>query len=570
MRLAPLALLFASFVSVSTVYGQEAPLASSPSPVTAPPEPSIRLAADASGRDVSQNESGDVAQIEALASEPEELPPVALNRGMRRVEFYEPALELPNAFGNGQYGAPITIFFDPRFGASRSEDDLLPPASDPNDFQTDSLHNTKSLGTAHDPIVLRLFRGSDVTSETDPKVRYGLQARPGIFYDTGYVSGETFNPANIALDGEDEAHLRGQINFKDLSSSLENVPIRFQQDVQLTRFFGIDNGQAYFDLINSNGNDFQFRNAFIRVASSDELLVGKAESVFGDLGSSPKTLATGALPVGAVGVVKSTGAFQGIGQLRYTVNWNTRTESSISIEDQSALNDDVINEGTGVTVLRRPAFAGRIRYHGTNGFDSYQLAALFRPFAIDDPAFQDHTADGWGLSGIARRCNSADNLAVYAGVVGGQGIGNYIYGGTRAAYIPNETEIVALTNYGCYVAAQCVWLGTFSDNRLSSNVAYGCSAGKTARDEDNRSLHQAWCNLLWNATGSSAYGLEYQYGYREIGDGNSGDDHRFMFVAQVGTGAKNKDDARSRYPGRNRAASSFAQPGPRTLSSRRL
>ena len=53
------------------------------------------------------------------------------------------------------------------------------------------------------------------------------------------------------------------------------------------------------------------------------------------------------------------------------------------------------------------------------------------------------------------------------------------------------------------------------------------------RADDNDMLHQAWINLLWNVTDVTAFGFEYQFGSREVGDGRDGDDHRIMAVLQL-------------------------------------
>jgi hypothetical protein len=149
-------------------------------------------------------------------------------------------------------------------------------------------------------------------------------------------------------------------------------------------------------------------------------------------------------------------------------------------------------------------------------------------------------------------CNEAKTDALYLGVTGGQGIGGYIYGDIRAAIVPTPVSIRVLDDFGAYIAYQHVWARDESDvtRNLSSNIAYGFVATDTWVVSDNRQLHQAWCNLLWNASDNAAFGLEYQYGRRAVGDDTDGDNHRIMFVAQFSTKSERRlsseqDDLRS-------------------------
>jgi hypothetical protein len=165
--------------------------------------------------------------------------------------------------------------------------------------------------------------------------------------------------------------------------------------------------------------------------------------------------------------------------------------------------------------------------------NSYQLAVLERPIVLDDPNFQDHTEFGWGVSAIARWYNAAQTNAILAGVATGEGIGGLIYGGSFAAIAPTPTSIQLLQTTGAYVGFQHVWWRGSGNRNLSSNVAYGVVQSDAPRADDNHLLHQAWGNLLWNVSENTAFGFEYQFGSREVGDGREGDDHRIMAVLQL-------------------------------------
>jgi hypothetical protein len=487
--------------------------------------------------------------------------------------FYQGALleplQVPMALSRDGIPVPVgpIVYQSPDGLLYKSSGDLLPPAGDPNDFQSSPLFRSQSLGVGINPAFPAFFFGPAAEPDAaTPFIRYGVQARPGIFYDTGYVNGAaTFNPANIAVDGSDGAHSRGQLFF-NMTDGLASLPVRGQLDLQNAQFFSFGPAQAYVDAVFIDGDAVFARSAYFRLFADLEnaIAVGKAETVFGDVEDAPSLISTGALPVGAVAVQQTTGetAFTGIPQVRYSRYWgDARLETTISMEDQSEF-DDVIDAGTDTTLLHRwPVIVGRTRFTGLNEFDSYQVAALVRPIGFDDSGFNDHFTTGWGISAIARFCNRARTDALYIGGVGGDGVGGYIFGGTKSALI-TDTEINTLSNIGAYVAYQHVWAYQTATRNLTSNILYGYVSGDAARPDDNQTLHQAGCNLLWNVTDGTAYGLEYQFGSRELGSGAYGDDHRVMFVLQA--------TAANKQRGAERTAASYGTTSYRPLSLRRL
>lgn len=440
--------------------------------------------------------------------------------------------------GEPQQVGPVT-FVSPTGLLMRSPGDFLPPMDDPNDFQSNPLFGRQSLGMGIKPAFPEfLFGANDPSDPQSPFVRFGIQPRPGVFYDTGYLNGAaTFNPANIAVDGSEGAHSRGQL-FYNMTKDLASLPVRGQIELQNAQFFSMGPSQLYLDAVFLDGDQVFARNAYFRLFADLEnaIAVGKAETVFGDLGNAPFLISTGALPIGAVSAQQDSGetAFTGIPQVRYTRYWGPqgRLEGTLSIEDQSGF-DDIINIGTDTTLLHRwPVFVGRLRLRGATDFDSYQVAALVRPMGFDDANYNDHFTTGWGVSALARFCNSGRTDALYIGGASGQGIGGYIYGGTKSAIV-TDTEIQALTNTGAYVGWQHVWAYINPSRNLTSNFMYGYVWGETPRPDDNSLLHQAGGNLIWNASDGLGYGLEYQYGSRELGSHVQGDDHRIMFVLQA-------------------------------------
>lgn len=416
---------------------------------------------------------------------------------------------------------------------------ILPSAADPSDFQSNPLIQQPNLGVASQPVLLKALLNPTNTpyDETFPTMSFGLQGRPGVYYDTGAFDGSgqaAFYPGNIALNATQAALQRGQITFKQIPTTLTTVPARWQTGLQSSNILGLDQLQGYVDAIYVNNTSLRGRSVYVRAERNNNgLLVGKAETAFGDLGSAPMIVASGGVPVGAVGINQMAGAsFNGVDQVRYTRYWDSGFWETTGSLEQGPTGD-VSDQSSGSVLRNLPSFVARARYSpSADQFDSFQIASLIRPIGFNAPNFTSHTATGWGVSGTMRFANAARTDAIYAGVVGGRGIGGYIFGSLQAATLSEMLSLQTLSNFGTYVAYQHVWTKTATAN-LASNLAYGYVLSGTALPTDNRELQQAWGNLLWNMTTNSAVGLEYQYGNRRVQDGNRGDDHRILFVAQL-------------------------------------
>ena len=375
---------------------------------------------------------------------------------------------------------PITVtpYYDSRGAAYRADDDNLPGAVDPNDFQATELLGTQSLGIAA-PLVLpfRAAPPEGVTYWAGTETRLGLQARPGVYYDTGFIESTNFFPPLIALDGSPQAHNRGQTFFTGFDE-LRTIPLRGQFDAQSIEFRNVGAVQINVDAFTTTSRDWEARTVLARMADSTYstfLAAGKAETVFGDNASVPILIQSGSLPIGAVSAQGNTDQdviFTGLPQVRVSRYWDgTMYELTGSIEDQSVLGD-LETPIAGPFLHRYPVFVQRFRYRPTLA-NSYQIAGLIRPIVLDDPAFNDHTEVGWGVSAIARWYNTAGTDGILAGVVTGEGIGGYVYGGSLAAIAPTPTSILLFHTTGAYVGYQHVWYRCDDSRNLSSNIAYG-------------------------------------------------------------------------------------------------
>ncbi len=425
------------------------------------------------------------------------------------------------------------------------QEDLLPPPSDPNDLLSSSLRGKSSQGLAsrlRNPLLFET-QADEIPTHEDPFIRFGLQARPGVYYDTGFFNGSGFfSPSDIAVDGTAGVHRRGQLFFNNPDNSFQRTFVKLQTDIQTIKAPIVGQSQLHFDAVQLPDRDIQARNIYLRFIpeDQDEIAFGKTQSVFGDLDAVPPSAA--ALPAAPVGIVALPN-FVGLNQLRYTRYWADGQQATIAIEDQSSLEDFSVTAGTRLN--RWPTFVARYRFDGENRFDSFQIAGLVRPLGFEeaDPAAApilerpEHFATGWGLSAIVRWANDDKTDAFYGGVVGGRGIGGYIFGDITAAKL-TDTSISTLSNLGAFAAYHRTWWRPDADHQLSSNFAYGFARGETrgfSDDSTNHKLHLASCNLIWNTNNSSAFGLEYLYGFREVANGKTGDDHRIMLVVNIGT-----------------------------------
>jgi hypothetical protein len=206
------------------------------------------------------------------------------------------------------------------------QDDLFAHPVDSNDIQVHPFVNKSSLGPANRLSLPLMGAASQAApSGDDVFLRFGLQARPGVFYDTGYAADSVaFNPANIAVSGTDGAHKRGQLTYSNLTDGIQNLPIRGQLDAQTLGLFGLGHGQAYVDFYTLNTGDVFVRNAIARlhIESHWDFSVGKTETVFGDIGSVAPTTGTFTLPVGTVAAQNDGGASTlSVPQLRFTKWW---------------------------------------------------------------------------------------------------------------------------------------------------------------------------------------------------------------------------------------------------------
>ena len=196
------------------------------------------------------------------------------------------------------------------------------------------------------------------------------------------------------------------------------------------------------------------------------LLAGKNYSVFGDPGALPPTIVADGAPAGYVTARKQV-------QLAYLYHLSPTWRIIPAIARPDNEDFEVIDDDEDVRLRRWPDFILNLRYQTTDAiYDSAQVAVVVRQMGYQGMDDVEHLATGWGVSGNLRfHTRGLDSIR--AGVVGGDGLGDYLFGltGDQVAAVPIGGELVALSNIGAYAGYQFVWT-----EELVSTVAYGIAA----------------------------------------------------------------------------------------------
>lgn len=330
-------------------------------------------------------------------------------------------------------------------------------------------------------------------------------------YDTGFQSGSS--PSTIALRGSKNGRKSGVFNMTQSSAELSS-------DVQLE-------SQAVQAYINADlaEDRLEVRQAFGRVGN---VLGGKYYTTFWDWLTLPGTILKDSVPAGAV--------FRpGQVQLQYLLVSESGWCIGAAVEAPDN-TDFSLPDADDVALPRWPTLVTRTRYLHPDNWGVSQVAVLVRGIGFEDTDGIEHFTTGWGVSATTRfKVARRDNVRV--GFVGGEGLGNYIFGlnaGPNAAFIDDMNRIHRLQNLGTSAGYQHYW-----NSEVWSNFVYGFAHASVAGDMSNdvtATSHNGWVNLIWRPSWKPgvAIGLEYDYGKR-VAERGSGENHRIMFSLQIGT-----------------------------------
>ncbi|MBC7819702.1 MAG: hypothetical protein IAG10_22700 [Planctomycetaceae bacterium] len=475
--------------------------------------------------------------------------PVFLNRVPYYLDDVDPRFMRRAISPQGQrmtFGAAAPFFdVSPTFTVNPVY--LLPAPDLPQDMTLSRMPDEGRLGQPTELGILGLE--SAEAPGKRPYFRLGGGVVFAAYFDSGFVNNSSdsnlIDTATIAIDGTDEARKRGQFFMSTNLSS--DAPITLLLDSQILDL-GPAQGQFLVEANNfRSAETLQTQQLFVRAWNKQRtsLVLGQADTVFGDAATSPRLLQLNDLPVGFVTRKDRSNTVQ----IRIDHDLSDAWQIAASIENPQL--DDVLYSDTPADPRERlkrwPDFVVRARYIGENGWDSLQVAGLCRSLGFQQDA-GEHFRTGWGISVLGRIANGDQSLRAFAGVSGGRGVGDYINGISLAATAPDNMQLILADAMGAYAGLERVWLWDADDQsvaQLSSNVGYGYAAvddngGFLSSGSLNRKLQMAWGNLVWRVSQNVAFGFEYQYGRREVDNGQSGENHRALFVATLATGGKSQ------------------------------
>ncbi len=338
------------------------------------------------------------------------------------------------------------------------------------------------------------------------------------FYQTGV--GNT--PTTVALDGTKAAQAAG--SFK-MAANTTSFTFELQSGDE-----GTAAGQVAVEIAETD-QGLGLRTAFGRVTSDDELFTivgGTLPSLFGDSRAIPKSIISNTLPAGCYNYTSPTPQF---GMMMCLGDWS----SAVAIENPIT-SDMSLPSSSDVALSRVPTLIMNARYEDPTSFESFdgiQFSGIVRTFGFEDDAGQEHFATGFGGAAYARYITNRRTLSnIRMGVMGGRGIGSYLFGlsGSATAAGPINGIFRPFDNFGSYIGYQ----HHFSNN-LYSNVAYGYALSDGFPDAPataQRKFQNGWFNIYRRWSDTLALGFEYQYLGRRITDLSEGENHLFVMSIQ--------------------------------------
>ena len=252
----------------------------------------------------------------------------------------------------------------------------------------------------------------------------------------------------------------------------------------------------------ANRNDFRLRHAY---GEYDGWLVGQTWSTFMDVDDLPETIDFNG-PIGA--------PFSRRAMVRYA--FGDATKSALVT---LAAEDPLDQTGGGSASERMPQLVARV--DKTFSWGALNLRAMTHEKRSDT-----ETKRGYGFAtGGSIKLSNKDSL---------MGQYTYVDGDVDALYGSNGYAINAQTGSIGFDKNQGLVVGyahIFSD-KLRGNISTGFNRGKTAEAVDNRTLEEAFFNLIYSPVKEVDLGGEWIYGSRRTFSDGAGTLSRFDLMAR--------------------------------------
>ena len=321
---------------------------------------------------------------------------------------------------------------------------------------------------------------------------------------------------------------------EDVSSSTRSfdysaINVGAAEDNEVTGFFGADAVQSRigFKTMSPEGVTFNiegdFRPGTLRLrhayGSYHGVLMGQTWSNFTSFVGNTSTLDFDSLP-GAAGYQSRTA------QARYTTG-----PLSFSVEQpQNSVS------GTSTRKDSMPAFTARIE--DSAGGLSYSAAVLAQQVSYDDSASAGNNDSSLGFATfVAANMAVTDMITIQGTLSYTDGANSYLYrSGAPSAYVdPANGNIETISGYGGSVGT-----GINLGGGRSVNIGYGMvtvdlddavNSGAVLGTKTD-TTQAVMANYKWTPIKNVMMGVEYQYGKREVQNGDSGDASRILFASQ--------------------------------------
>ncbi len=358
---------------------------------------------------------------------------------------------------------------------------------------------------------------------TDTSVRIGGYAKLDIVGDVkGNAGGGATSTTSIPLRGSIDEKRSGNWTLQARQSRLNVETLTPTGWGNLKTYVEGDFYGAGGNEVSSNSTLFRLRHAYGELGP---VLAGQTWTTMYDPASAPETLDFSG-PVGAPQSIRQ-------GQLRYTAALGPGAVS-LALENPEgdffqSTHDTFLPANSlypSNLVDKVPDVAARYTMAGSWGRAS--LMGVMRYLTVDNRnaaainGFRGKESVFGGGLGTMARINTFDKDAVTVALVGGPGIGRYIFGlggGANGAYVNAAGQLKTQFAWGGQLGYQHYW-----SDALRSTVAYGrntvdnpgvaqAGAGAAALNDYVSTLH---ANLIWSPVPRANVGVEYIYADRKV------------------------------------------------------
>lgn len=327
-------------------------------------------------------------------------------------------------------------------------------------------------------------------------------------YSIDQDTGDTQDPTALAIgsDAGDKTFRFHARQTRLFLRTAKSTPIGDLKTNLEGDFFGAGGNEVF-----SNSRTFRIRHAYGSIGGFG---AGQTWTNFMQFTAYPSTVDFNG-PMGT--------SFLRQAQVRYTTKSAGGAEWSVALENPEAT-------GFASPKDRFPDVTGRVNWQGERW--GLEASAVLRFLEYDTGTASD-TASGYGVM-VSGRYRIADTTLM-GNVIGGKGIGRYLYtasgaangAGIGEARIAADGSLETIKAYGGQVAIMQRWTRIFS-----SVLSYGRTSGDRPEPISTRKLESAHFASFWTPIPEVTFGAELSWQRKALQSGESADARRIQFSAQ--------------------------------------